>query len=181
MTAQASPKSAGSAPHPNARRIALLYTAINVGDLAAIAACYDEDAYFEDIAFERKRKCKIMQMWQFVCHGGTTVEFDANAISADDWTGSGRWTAKYMFGKTDTRCGRPVENAVISSFAFRDGLITEHRDACDPMAWARQALPYPISLVVGSIEPVRRAMAALKLYKFIRTEGPDRILQALKS
>jgi len=169
MTAQAFLKSTGSAPHPNARRIAWLYSAINAGDLAEIAACYDEDAYFEDIAFQRKRKRKIMEMWQYVCHGGTTVEFDTNAISADDWTGSGRWTAKYMFGKTDTRRGRPVVNAVISSFAFRDGLIIEHRDACDPMAWARQALPFPISLVVGSIEPVRRAIAALKLYNFIRT------------
>jgi SnoaL-like domain len=171
MTAQAFLKSASSGPHPNARRIAWLYSAINVGDLAEIAACYDEDAYFEDIAFRCKGKCKIMEMWRFVCHGGTRVEFDANAISADNWTGSGRWTAKYMFGNTDTHRGRPVENDVISSFAFRDGLIIEHRDACDPMAWARQALPYPISLVVGSIAPVRRAMAALKLDEFLRTKA----------
>ena len=169
MTAQAFPKRLDLAPHPNARRIAWLYSAINAGDLAEIAACYDEDAYFEDIAFQCKRKRKIMEMWQFVCHGGTRVEFDTNAISADNWTGSGRWTAKYMFGKTGTRRGRPVDNDTISSFAFRDGFIIEHRDACDPMAWARQALPYPISLVVGSIEPVRRAMAALKLDRFIRT------------
>jgi hypothetical protein len=99
------------------------------------------------------------------------VEFDTNTISADDWTGSGRWTATYMFGKTDTRSGRPVANDVISSFAFRDGLIIEHRDACDPMVWARQALAFPFSLVVGSSETVRRAMAALKLDKFIRTEA----------
>jgi len=171
MTAQAFLKSVGSIPHPNARRIATLYTAIDVRDLAAIAACYDEDAYFEDIAFRCKSKCKIMEMWRFVCHGETKVEFDPNAISADDWTGSGRWTATYMFGKTDTRRGRPVANDVISSFAFRDGLIIEHRDACDPMAWARQALPLPVSLVVGSSERVRRAMAALKLANFIRTKA----------
>jgi len=169
MNAQIFPQLLSSTPHSNARRIASLYTAINIGDLAAIAACYDENAYFEDIAFKLQRKCRIMEMWRFVCHGGTRAEFDPSAISADDWTGSGRWTAKYMFGKTATRCGRPVVNDTISSFAFRDGLIIEHRDACDPVAWARQALPYPFSLVVGSSEPARRAMATLKLDRFIRT------------
>jgi ketosteroid isomerase-like protein len=172
MTAQVFLKSPGSAPHPNARLIAWLYSVISTGDLAEIAACYADDAYFEDIAFQRKGKRKIMEMWHLVCHGGTTVEFDTDAISADDWTGNGRWTATYTFGKNATRCGRPVVNDVISSFAFRDGLIIEHRDACDPVAWARQALPYPFSVIVGSSEPVRRAMAALKLDRFIRTAVP---------
>jgi len=171
MTAQVSLTSEHSTAHPNALRIAKLYTAIKGRDLAAIAACYAEDAYFEDIAFQRSCKGKIMEMWRFVCHGLTSVDFDANAISADDRTGSGRWTAKYYFGKTDTKAGRWVENPTNSSFKFHGGYIVEHRDDCDPMAWARQALRYPICLVVGSVTPLRRGLAALKLWQFLSKEA----------
>lgn len=163
MTAQAS--------HPNALRIEALYTAIQNGDLTAIAACYDENAYFEDIAFRRRGKKKIMEMWRYVCHGKPEVSFHVNEISADDLTGSGRWRVKYRFGKTDNKSGLPVDNTVSSAFVFRDGVILEHRDRCDAMAWARQALHLPISLVIGSIAPLRRCMAALKLHKFIKEEA----------
>jgi ketosteroid isomerase-like protein len=159
--------------HPNALRIETLYTAIQNADLTAIAACYDEHAYFQDIAFRRRGKKEIMEMWRYACHGMPQVTFDSNAISADDRQGSGRWRAKYMFGKTDTKAGRPVDNTISSAFAFRDGgLIVKHRDRCDAMAWARQAFPFPISLVAGSLAPLRRCMAALKLYKFSKEAKP---------
>jgi hypothetical protein len=113
-----------------------------------------------------------MEMWRYVCHGKPQVTFDSNAISADDQKGGGRWRVKYVFGKTDTKPGRPVDNAISSAFTFRDSLIVEHRDSCDAMAWARQALPFPSSVVVGSVAPLRRRMAALKLYKFSKEAKP---------
>ena len=161
MTAQASVPPGRPAAHPNALRIGSLYAAIHDADLTAIAACYDERAYFQDIAFRRRGKEAIMEMWRYVCHGKPEVSIDADGIVADGRTGSGRWRAKYMFGKTATRPGRPVDNSVTSTFVFRDGLIVEHRDRCDAMAWARQALPFPVSLAAGSISPLRRGMATL--------------------
>ena len=147
MTGQAS---ISPASHPNVVMIERLYTAIQNGDLTMIAACYDEDAYFEDIAFRRYGKKQIMEMWRYVCHGQPQVTFDSREISANDRTGTGRWKAHYLFGKTNKSPGRPVDNAISSEFAFRNGLIVEHRDRCDAMAWARQALPPPFSLIAGS-------------------------------
>jgi predicted SnoaL-like aldol condensation-catalyzing enzyme len=155
----------------NAFGIASLYTAIQNGDVNAIAAFYDEHAYFQDIAFRRRGKREIMEMWRYVCRGKPQVTFDSSAILADNRKGSGRWRVKYVFGKTDTKPGRPVDNSISSAFAFNDGLIIEHRDRCDAMEWARQALPFPISLAVGSIGPLRRFMAGRKLHKFIKEEG----------
>ena len=172
MSAQAFLPSGRPEPHPNAARIGTLYAAIRDGDLTAIAACYDEQAYFQDIAFRRRGRRKIMEMWRYVCHGKPEVSFDGDGIVADDRTGSGHWRVKYMFGKTDSRSGRWVDNSVSSTFVFRDGLIAEHRDWCDAMAWARQALPFPLSLAAGSISPLRRGMAALKLHKFNREAKP---------
>jgi ketosteroid isomerase-like protein len=172
MTTQGSVPLGSPAAHPNARRIKSLYTAIQNADLTGIAACYDEHAYFQDIAFRRHGEKEIMEMWRYVCHGKPQVTFDPNAISADDRKGSGRWRAKYRFGKTDTKPGRPVDNAISSAFAFRNGLIVEHRDRCNAMAWARQALPFPVSLIAGTVAPLRRYMAALKLHKFSKEAKP---------
>jgi hypothetical protein len=51
------------------RRAERLYTAIQSADLKTIAACYDENAYFEEIAFKRHGKKEILEMWRYVCHG----------------------------------------------------------------------------------------------------------------
>jgi ketosteroid isomerase-like protein len=152
--------------HPNAQRIETLYAAIAKGDPDAAMACYAEDAYFEDIAFRCRRRKHIHEMWRMVCHAKPMVTF-WSAV-ADDQRGNGHWTADYMFGKTDSKPGRRVVNNSTSAFTFRgDGLIIEHRDHCDAMAWARQAFPFPASLIVGSVGPLRRLAAAFKLKKFL--------------
>jgi ketosteroid isomerase-like protein len=153
--------------HPNAQRIETLYAAIAKGDPDAVTACYAENAYFEDIAFRRRDRKHIHEMWRLVCHAKPTVTF-ASAI-ADDRRGSGQWTADYMFGKTDSKPGRRVVNKSTSAFTFRgDGLIVEHRDHCDAMAWARQAFPFPVALILGSVAPLRRLAAAGKLKNFLK-------------
>ena len=151
--------------HPNALLIKKLYTGIKNADLKAIAHCYTGDAYFEDIAFKRSGKKKIMEMWRFVCRSQPTVTI--LSFSADDHKGSGCWNAKYLYGKTNTKPGRPVENTITSEFVFRDGRIVRHHDKCDAMAWARQAFPFPASFFAGAIEPLRRYMATRKLDKFL--------------
>lgn len=164
MTVQASVQP--PAVHPNARLIERLYTAIRNADAKAIEDCYAADGYFEDIAFRRRDREHIMEMWRLVCHSKPEVTFDPNSISADERKGSGRWRAKYIYGKTATKPGRPVDNTSTSEFAFRDGRIVRHYDRCDAMAWARQAYAFPKSLVAGSIAPLRRYVAGKKLKEF---------------
>lgn len=165
MTVTASVPPEASTAHTNGLRIKSLYTAIQNADLTAIAACYDEHAYFEDIAFRCGDKGKIMEMWRYVCHGEPEV-VEADVISADDRAGSGHWRVKYRFGK---KPGLPVDNKIHSTFVFSNGLIIEHRDECDSMAWARQAFSSPIAaFLVGSVAPLRRCLAAWKLYSFTK-------------
>ena len=154
--------------HPNVRLINMLYTAIQNADAKAIAACYADDAHFEDIAFRLHGKEHISDMWRMVCHSRPQVTFDS--VKADDRKGSGRWRAIYRFGKTDSKPGRPVDNTLTSDFTFRDGLIVEHRDKCDARVWARQAYAFPAS-IFASIGPIRRYMAARKLANFIKSQA----------
>jgi ketosteroid isomerase-like protein len=153
--------------HRNAALIRTLYVAIQNADPKAIIACYHDDAYFEDIAFQRDRKPRIFEMWQLVCHSRPRVTIDFDAIAADDQKGTGRWMATYMFGKTEKKPGRRVDNTLTSAFVFRDDLIATHHDRCHAMAWAVQAIPFPVSLLVGSITPLRRYLAKRRLKKFI--------------
>lgn len=153
--------------HPNAQRIETLYAAIAKGDPDAATACYAKDAYFEDIAFRRCGREHIHEMWRMVCHAKPMVTF-WSAV-ADDQRGNGHWTADYMFGKTDSKPGRRVVNNSTSAFTFSgEGLIVEHRDHCDAMAWARQAFPFPCALIMGSVAPLRRFGAACKLKEFLK-------------
>lgn len=156
--------------HANAEVIRRLYTAIAHADPDAIMTCYADDAVddasFEDIAFRRHGRKEIHQMWRMVCHAKPKVNIVSAA--ADDRTGTGRWKADYMFGRTETDPGRPVRNTLDSTFTFRNGRIVSHRDDCDAMAWARQAFAFPASFVAGSIAPLRRFSAARKLDKFLR-------------
>ena len=76
--------------------------------------------------------------------------------------------ASYVFGKTARKPGRPVDNTLTSRFVFRNGRIVEHRDHSHALAWAVQAVPTPINLLVGCIAPLRRALAAARLRKFLK-------------
>jgi ketosteroid isomerase-like protein len=167
MSAQPSLSPRPPTAHPHARLIETLYGAIRKGDPDAIIACYADDACFEDIAFQRRGKPRILEMWRLVCHGRPQVTIDFDSISADARKGNGRWMATYMFGRSATKAGRKVDNTLTSEFAFRDGLIVDHRDRCHAMAWAVQAIPFPVSLLVGSLAPLRRALAARRLKKFL--------------
>jgi hypothetical protein len=161
--------------HPNARLIATLYASLRDNQPNAAAACYAEDAYFEDIAFRLDSRERILQMWRLVCSRNVGVTFDS--VVADDQQGSANWVARYTFAET----GRKVTNPTTAQFAFRDGLIVNHVDWCDAMAWATQAYPFPRNLAAGLIGPLRRYVARKKLKQFIENcQGHDtaRLLSA---
>jgi SnoaL-like domain len=146
--------------HPNARLIATLYSSLRDDKPDAAAACYAADAHFEDIAFWLDGRELILQMWRLVCSGDVGVTFDS--VVADDQKGRANWVASYTF--TDT--GRRVINPTTAQFAFRDGLIVNHVDRCEAMAWATQAYPFPRNLAAGLVGPLRY-VAHKKLKQFI--------------
>ena len=121
--------------HPNARLIEKLYSSLRDDKPDAAAACYAGDAHFEDIAFWLNGRDCILQMWRLVCSQKVRVSFDS--VVADDQHGGANWVAKYTI--TETR--RKVTNPTTAHFDFRDGLIVNHVDRCDAMAWATQAFP----------------------------------------
>jgi hypothetical protein len=127
--------------HPNARLIENLYAAIQKADPTAITACYADDAYFEDIAFRLRGRERIMEMWRLVCHSRPEVTFDLNSISANEHKGSGRWRAKYCYGKTDSEPGRRIDNTLTSEFDFGAAASSATATAVTP--WPGRARHFP--------------------------------------
>ena len=53
--------------HPNATVLHRLFTALNNDDHVTMAACYDPEATFHDIAFHLQRRPRIHAMWHMIC------------------------------------------------------------------------------------------------------------------
>ena len=71
----------------------------------------------------------------------------------------------YTFSDT----GNPVHNVIESRFRFREGLIVQHTDVCDPRAWATMALGEGVpGFLAGRIRLMRSLKAGWKLWKFTR-------------
>jgi hypothetical protein len=157
-----SPVKGSQRVHPNVELIEALYMALRDADPDSAAACYAADASFKDIAFQLDGRDSIRQMWRLVCSRDVKVSFDS--ISADDQSGSGHWTASYIFTETN----RKIVNVISSSFIFRDSLILTHVDRCSAIAWAAQAYPFPKSVAAGLLGPLRRWKARKLLDEFIR-------------
>ncbi len=131
-----------TAGHPVSRQtLETLYAAFARLDGAAMAACYAENATFDDEAFSLKGRREIGGMWTMLCDGTKAKARDAWRLTATV-TGdrSAHWEAWYRF----TATGRMVHNVIDSEFEFgADGLITRQRDRFDFWRWARQALGAP--------------------------------------
>lgn len=80
-------------------------------------------------------------------------------MCTDDSTGRCHWTADYVFKDA----GRRVFNDIQASFRFRDGLVVDHLDKCNAKQWAKQTHGFPMSVVVGSCDTLRRWAVARKL------------------
>ncbi|MBN3806951.1 nuclear transport factor 2 family protein [Paraburkholderia sp. Ac-20336] len=122
--------------HPNTELIERFYTAFQQRDAETMAACYADDAVFSDPAFGELRGEQVRDMWRMLVKHAQDFSLTFGEIEADDASGRAQWVASYQF----TQTGRPVVNRIEARFAFRDGLIVEHRDRFDLWLWMRQAM-----------------------------------------
>ena len=148
-----------------------LYAAFAKLDAEAMAACYAQDAAFDDEAFSLRGREQIGGMWAMLCNatkakGRDVWKLDVSAITDR----SAHWDATYRFSAT----GRMVHNIIDAEFEFdRADLITRHRDRFDFWRWSRQALGMP-GLLLGWSPLLRakvRAQAAKNLERFIASRN----------
>jgi ketosteroid isomerase-like protein len=147
--------------HPNALLLQRLFSSLDRKDHETMATCYHPDATFHDIAFSLRGKSEIHDMWRMVCAGDIRATFEV--LHADDATGRVRVIDDYTFSDT----GRKVRNVIESRFTFQDHLVVEHRDTCDPRAWAAMAIGGVRGFLAGRISPLRRFKAGRKLKRFV--------------
>lgn len=128
----------------NQALIRALYEALAKKDPAALAELYHEKAVFMDPAFGRLTREEACAMWRMLLTraGDLAIAFEVG--EADDYAGTGRWTATYTFSRT----GRRVVNSIQSQFGFLDGKVLAHRDRFDFWKWSRQSLGLP-GLLLG--------------------------------
>jgi ketosteroid isomerase-like protein len=118
--------------------IQALYSALDRHDGEAAAACYTDDAVFEDPAFGRLEGGAVKDMWRMLAarSDDLAVTLGDHGVAADGGTGWAHWSATYTF--TDT--GRRVLNEIDARYTFRDGLIAEQVDSFPLRRWGAQAL-----------------------------------------
>jgi hypothetical protein len=136
--------------HPNQTTLNKFYEAFSQLDPDGMAACYADNAQFDDEAFSLRGKREVMGMWRMLC-GATQAgnradwKLEWRDVSADDTTGQAHWEAHYRFSASR----RLVHNIVNGSFTFdADGRILTHRDRFNFWRWSWLALGLP-GVVLG--------------------------------
>lgn len=122
--------------HPNVKIVVDFYQAFQQLDANAMARCYTDDIVFSDPAFGELKGDQARDMWRMLTQRAEGFSLTFSNVAANERVGQAHWTATYRFSRT----GRIVVNRIEAEFAFRDGLIAEHRDSFDVWRWARQAL-----------------------------------------
>ena len=123
------------------KTIETLYAAFARLDSDAMAACYAENARFDDAAFSLSGRREIGGMWRMLCEavkakGRDVWKLEVSAITDT----SAHWEPHYRFSAS----GRMVHNIIDAQFEFDGaGLIVHHRDSFDFWRWSRQALGVP--------------------------------------
>lgn len=151
--------------HTNAHLIERFYSAFQKRDGDGMAACYAPDVKFGDEVFPDLQGDRAKGMWRMLCARAADLRVELRDVQATDTEGSAHWDAYYTFVAT----GRKVVNRIDAKFKFKDGMISEHKDAFDFYAWARQALG-PMGLMLGWTPMVKnkvRRTAAQNLDKFM--------------
>jgi ketosteroid isomerase-like protein len=118
--------------------IQALYAALDRHDGEAAAACYTDDAVFEDPAFGRLTHGSVKDMWRMLAARSPDLSVTLHDFGVDDDGRSGwaHWSATYTFTST----GRAVLNEINAQFQFADGLIREQVDTFPLRRWGAQAL-----------------------------------------
>lgn len=145
-----------------------LYAAFAGLDGDAMAACYAEDARFDDEVFSLAGRRQIGGMWAMLCSGTRAQGLAQWRLQASDITGhSAHWEAHYLFPAT----GRMVHNRIDAEFEFdAHGSIARHHDRFDFWRWSRQALGLP-GWLLGWTPFLRRKVrdqAAANLRRFLQ-------------
>ena len=130
------------------RTIKRLYAALAAKDGDAMAACYAPDARFSDGVFPDLKGAEVGAMWRMLAGRAQDLTVKVRDVEASGGFGSAVWEAHYTFAKT----GRRVVNIGTAHFAFRDGLITTHKDDWSFHKWAGQALG-PVGKALGWTKP----------------------------
>jgi hypothetical protein len=116
--------------------IARLYAALDRHDGDGAAACYADDAVFEDPAFGRLEDGAVKDMWRMLCERSDDLHVDLIEHGAEGDEGWAHWSATYTF----TGTGRKVVNDIRSRFRFEGDLIRDQVDSFSLRRWGGQAL-----------------------------------------
>ncbi len=117
-----------------ARLLERFFAAVQRRDHQAVAACYDEGATFEDIAFALSGRRRIHAMWHMIARSDMRLTYAIEHAGAGE--GVARWTAEYTFRDRDGSPGRHVRNEVRSTFTIADVQILRQVDRCDAVGGA---------------------------------------------
>lgn len=154
--------------HANAQLLQRLFTSLNQHDHEGMAACYHLEATFTDIAFDLRGRRQIHAMWAMTCQPEVDIKATFNVVHADDLTGQVSLVDDYTFRSTGhSSTAHPVHNAIDSRFRFKDGLVIEQRDVCDPHAWAALAIGGVRGFLAGRFRILRSFTARQMLQEFI--------------
>lgn len=149
----------------NAQIIRRFYESFARNDAEAMVSCYHDEIEFSDPAFHNLKGEQAKNMWRMLVErGGGNIKIEFANVKTDGDKGSADWTADYLFSKT----GRNVRNEIHAEFAFKDGVIINHRDSFDLWKWSRQALGLP-GILLGWSPPMqnkirRTALESLREY-----------------
>lgn len=119
----------------HAELIKTFYEAFAQRNAEAMAACYHDEAIFNDPAFKNLNSQEVKAMWKMLCEAGKDLEITYSNIKATAQEGSCVWQARYTFSRT----GRKVHNIITASFIFKEGKILKHTDHFSFYRWSRQA------------------------------------------
>lgn len=143
------------------------YGALAAADGEQMAACYADDAVFEDPAFGELEGEDARDMWRMLCSRSADLTVQHTIVAASDTSATVNWVANYTFST-----GRPVRNDITATLTFGDGLITDHRDAFDLWAWSRQALGLP-GVLLGWSPPLKKKVRASALQSLKRFQDKN--------
>lgn len=143
-------------------------------DAKGMAACYADDALFDDEAFSLRGRHQIGGMWSMLVDAARKNRKQWQLEVRDITETSAHWEPTYRFSAT----GRMVHNVIDAEFEFdSQGLIKRHRDRFDFWRWSRQALGVPGWLLgwSGFLRGKVRRSAARQLDRYLKTYAlPER-------
>jgi len=122
---------------PNQQIIEEFYAGFASHNAETMASCYHPEIIFHDPAFGTLKGKDVPDMWHMlIARSKGQLDIAFADVKANDFSGSARWTATYIFSKTN----RKVINSIYAEFQFKDGLIIRHTDTFDLWKWSSQAL-----------------------------------------